>query len=1403
MKKKVRITGLPTAKSGVEVKMDHLRAGLGFNSNVMPWPIMAGKMSAPPTKVNSKLQPIPREEANLEAEKDEVAMIPGQGSIPDTYTIGGKRHTQGGTPLNLPENSFIFSDTAKMRIKDPAVLAQFGLPPRKNGYTPAEIAKKYNTAPYKKILADKNTDRIQRESAELMLSNYNLKLAKLALIQESMKGFPQGIPEIAEPYLEAMQINPEDLMQQNPGAPENAEDAAGQESAMEIGGPVMAQQPGAPLQYLEEGGPDYFAMGGLKRYQTAGAVKEEPDRYIIKDILDGDNTDPNNPYDFYNLEQRIWDQNKSYSEPQVGKKAVEKLDKSIALINSYKETQPEVYKNLLPTLDRLIKSKQQFAEYGVLYGADKDAKNFGDPYVFPEMEGINIKPKDPNAIDSTNVPGFAPFTLPWQDVNTTEAVRKFGTNPETKDAMNVYMKAYKSDKPDVLEKAAKTIEAFGENTDISGLGWWPSSNQDKLQDLPEVLRERAIALEVAAKKKEKHDSYDIAQNKIKDILGHARVLYDKMPEGSTAKLRAYQAYQNALDKLTPIANKNREITHYDVTGKPMVIALGIDEKDEALINDMSKIFNTETTKALLRPTKSNKIVPPTVTQAGMQTVPTSTAATTNTVSFEDALKAMQKPVQKKFGGSTKKVRITGLPGMAYGGGLRKFQGDQDGSQYNNMSLYTGIPEDSPLMRPGVQLDFNNPNFATQAATSNNFSLDATKAPEQFKIRKESAIPADSPLNNPPAKLDFKSSNPTQPTQTQQPGAYKDTTVKWKQKSGIPGTVKAEGIMAGENFLTSIFNSKDAMALQKKIKGNQFELFTPTFGNKGSWSQSPSSYGMIDPNSNIVQQPGYMNLNRSLAGGLSSYGYPQHKFGGAMDQYKWGGLLKDAAGKTYAINDETGQTAYVTPQQYKQLIDAQNAAATSQAQPAATAPKKPATASTIGVYTPEWTKYLTDLAKKSGMSMDDPRFKAKLPAYFFDETTGKLKSQAELEKLTKAASSQKKTSSGTFGDEYWNDAYKPDFIKRHKDLIAKFEEEHPGEKFDPTKLDLNNGTESSHLKWFQEAYNKQAKELGAPEYNFGQANKLGRLTYSAPSLQDFTEPEKQKAAAAAAGTPAAGPAKTNLPDITKYQHLSQPRIDTPAFGWTMQDLGNVAHAVRSYLTTKRHMANNILPNFYQADTVFDDPTRRIAAINEQRNIGAQNMAGLTNPQAYMSNFLAGNSLGDVANVISDVHSRNINTANQRDMYNAQALNAYEADRANRINVTNDQNTLAQVAYEAEKAAKGDIANQMVNTGMKNAADIYNLNQMYPQFAVSPFLQTMYHKNPRALKTNYTQEKDLADVYNEILSSHSNLNDSPEGRKVALEAAKHKLKIASTPEDPYLEYQKSREQNQIPQVNPYAG
>jgi len=201
MIKKVKVTRLPKIR----------KEGLGVNGNMI-YPIYKPNMMAEPElAAQSTLQPVDREDANLEAEKGETAYVPDAQGLAAHYKIGGKRHSEGGTPLNLPDDSFIFSDTNKMKIGGPAV-QDFGKNPNKK-YTPADIAKQYDINQYRAILADPSvTDPIQRNTAEMMIANYNLKLGKLGLIQEAKKGFPQGIPAMSLPYLMHAAIDPAQML---------------------------------------------------------------------------------------------------------------------------------------------------------------------------------------------------------------------------------------------------------------------------------------------------------------------------------------------------------------------------------------------------------------------------------------------------------------------------------------------------------------------------------------------------------------------------------------------------------------------------------------------------------------------------------------------------------------------------------------------------------------------------------------------------------------------------------------------------------------------------------------------------------------------------------------------------------------------------------------------------------------------------------------------------------------------------------------------------------------------------------------------------------------------------------------------------------------------------------------
>ena len=110
----------------------------------------------------------PRSAANLEAEKGETVVTDlDNNMIPEHYKIGGKKHSQGGTPLNLPPKSFIFSDHKSMSIKGDA-LKKFIPGTSKKKMTPAQIAsnKRFDISEENEILKDADADAMAKATAK-------------------------------------------------------------------------------------------------------------------------------------------------------------------------------------------------------------------------------------------------------------------------------------------------------------------------------------------------------------------------------------------------------------------------------------------------------------------------------------------------------------------------------------------------------------------------------------------------------------------------------------------------------------------------------------------------------------------------------------------------------------------------------------------------------------------------------------------------------------------------------------------------------------------------------------------------------------------------------------------------------------------------------------------------------------------------------------------------------------------------------------------------------------------------------------------------------------------------------------------------------------------------------------
>ena len=213
MSKKIRINKLP---EGFEVKdgkvIEKMSHGGYVTGDQAGYGLATGYThdsvnDANDVDVRFSLSSVPREMANLEAEGGETVLtdLNNNGTF-GLYDIKGPRHSQGGVPMFLPEQSFIFSDTNKMKLSSKE-LAELGIESRKK-MTPADVSKKYQLNEFLGARAEDDADHITEKSAELMLEKNMMKLSKLAFGQESKKLFEDGVPLAAYPYLQSIGQNP-------------------------------------------------------------------------------------------------------------------------------------------------------------------------------------------------------------------------------------------------------------------------------------------------------------------------------------------------------------------------------------------------------------------------------------------------------------------------------------------------------------------------------------------------------------------------------------------------------------------------------------------------------------------------------------------------------------------------------------------------------------------------------------------------------------------------------------------------------------------------------------------------------------------------------------------------------------------------------------------------------------------------------------------------------------------------------------------------------------------------------------------------------------------------------------------------------------------------------------------
>ncbi len=276
-KYKVQISNLPEGFELIDgelVKKSHGGHVTGdqYNYGLTTFNTHADQSAGPTdTDVRYSLSSVPRNIANIEAEGGETVLTDlnndGQFGL---YDITGPRHSSGGVPMFLPEQSFIYSDTQKMKMGK-EMLADHGIKSRKK-ITPAKVSKQYGLNKYYGILNDEYADKIQANTADLMLQKNKEGLSKLAFGQEMMKGFEDGLPLAAFPYVQSIGIDPMEFAQKVEGLQQFTGDQQAQpmnEADMQAMNPMAAY--GRELAQAQPGGDPTQLLNIFKQQQGPGS----------------------------------------------------------------------------------------------------------------------------------------------------------------------------------------------------------------------------------------------------------------------------------------------------------------------------------------------------------------------------------------------------------------------------------------------------------------------------------------------------------------------------------------------------------------------------------------------------------------------------------------------------------------------------------------------------------------------------------------------------------------------------------------------------------------------------------------------------------------------------------------------------------------------------------------------------------------------------------------------------------------------------------------------------------------------------------------------------------------------------------------------------------------------------
>jgi hypothetical protein len=528
--------------------------------------------------ISTSMGAVPREEANIEVEKGESAFGDINGdSFAELMFFGGKRHHSGGTPVNVPPGTFIFSDTKKLKIKDPELLTKFFniKNPRKKGYTPAEISYQYKD--FNKYMdtlkKGDDADQIKIGTATEMVDNIKNKLGALALIQESMKGFPDGIPSFAESAVAALGIDPQEIISktqpQQPAQGQPQQTLEGQPESMPLMG--EAQNGGMQMQMSSLGKflPQH-QTGGMNKALSKGTGAMNA---AMMAAGDADKKDVDDSKGKWTVDENgVWTQMADdYVPSEPTKVTVDYPTKAGKYSYNNKrydynpnnnawqiEVSPGKWEPLtagdvnmrINTLNQWAKPESASETYSYRkineYKSNPTYQNTFD-YTDEQWEALRKGIEDKGYTNDTQYKWNDPYGTAYKgqgfsgDISKyhdfmdalAEGEDKYGNTigkEGARDLWDDYVQAFETGSASKISAIQNTFMEL----DVAGLSWMPASHQDKLDDLYAILDERVTDIDNKKKEAAHNRTANTARQDYQKLLMLKKFKLEHLPEGESS-----------------------------------------------------------------------------------------------------------------------------------------------------------------------------------------------------------------------------------------------------------------------------------------------------------------------------------------------------------------------------------------------------------------------------------------------------------------------------------------------------------------------------------------------------------------------------------------------------------------------------------------------------------------------------------------------------------------------------------------------------------------------------------------------------------------------------------------------------------------------------------------------------